>query len=116
MSSNRQRKVVGLGGTFRQASSSERIVRAVLAACERLGAATSMFDGPALARLPHFNPEDAQRTPEQAAAIARVADGVVVGSAIIDVIAANGVNAPAAVRAYIESLAAAVHSARKQLA
>lgn len=82
MSSNRQRKVVGLGGTFRQASSSERIVRAVLAACERLGAETSMFDGPALARLPHFNPEDAQRTPEQAALVEAIrgADAIVIGS------------------------------------
>lgn len=48
------------------------------------------------------------RTPEQAAAIGRVADGVVVGSAIIDQIAANGTDAPAAVRAYIESLSAAL--------
>lgn len=54
------------------------------------------------------------RTPQQAAAIGRVADGVVVGSAIIDIIAAEGANAPAAVRTYIESLSAALAAARKE--
>lgn len=56
------------------------------------------------------------RTPEQAAAIGRVADGVVVGSAIIDIIAAEGTNAPAAVRTYIQSLSAALAAARKETA
>ncbi|RYY34550.1 MAG: tryptophan synthase subunit alpha, partial [Sphingomonadales bacterium] len=56
------------------------------------------------------------RTPEQAAAIGRVADGVVVGSAIIDIIAAEGANAPAAVRIYIQSLSAALAAARKETA
>ncbi|PKP92307.1 MAG: tryptophan synthase subunit alpha [Alphaproteobacteria bacterium HGW-Alphaproteobacteria-16] len=56
------------------------------------------------------------RTPEQAAGIGRVADGVVVGSAIIDIIAAEGANAPAAVRSYIESLSAALAAARKEQA
>jgi len=56
------------------------------------------------------------RTPEQAAAIGRVADGVVVGSAIIDIIAAEGANAPAAVRTYIQSLSAALAAARKETA
>lgn len=54
------------------------------------------------------------RTPEQAAAIARHADGVVVGSAIVDIIAAHGSNAPDAVRAFVAGLAAAVHSARER--
>ncbi len=44
------------------------------------------------------------RTPEQAAAIARVADGVVVGSAIIDIIAEQGDKAPGAVKAFIATL------------
>jgi tryptophan synthase alpha chain len=56
------------------------------------------------------------RTPEQAAAIARVADGVVVGSAIIDLIEQHGPDAPDAVRAYIESLSAAIAAARKEIA
>ncbi|MBB4153131.1 tryptophan synthase alpha chain [Sphingomonas jinjuensis] len=53
------------------------------------------------------------RTPEQAASIARIADGVVVGSAIVEIIAAHGADAPAAVTTYIRSLADAVASARK---
>jgi tryptophan synthase alpha chain len=53
------------------------------------------------------------RTPEQAAAVARVADGVVVGSAIVDLVAAHGVEAPAAVTAYIADLSAAIRASRK---
>ena len=56
------------------------------------------------------------RTPEQAAAIAQVADGVVVGSAIIDVIAQHGTDAAPHVEAYVRTLADAVHNARKVLA
>jgi tryptophan synthase alpha chain len=53
------------------------------------------------------------RTPEQAAAIARVADGVVVGSAIVELVAQHGAAAPDAVRPYIQSLSAAIHAARE---
>lgn len=53
------------------------------------------------------------RTPAQAAAIARVADGVVVGSAIVEIVAAHGADAPAPVAAYIKTLKDAVASARK---
>lgn len=53
------------------------------------------------------------RTPEQAANIARVADGVVVGSAIVELIAQHGSNAAGPVREYVASLAAAIASARK---
>ncbi|MDR6849770.1 tryptophan synthase alpha chain [Sphingomonas sp. BE270] len=56
------------------------------------------------------------RTPEQAAAIARVADGVVVGSAIVDLVGQHGAAAPAAVKTYIQSLSQAIHAARKELA
>jgi tryptophan synthase alpha chain len=52
------------------------------------------------------------RTPEQAAAIARVADGVVVGSAIVELVGEHGGEAPEIVREYVEGLAKAVHSAR----
>ncbi|MHA3841954.1 tryptophan synthase subunit alpha [Sphingomonas aestuarii] len=54
------------------------------------------------------------RTPEQAAAIARVADGVVVGSAIVELVAEHGADAPAAVTAYIQTLSAAIRAARKE--
>ncbi|WP_206244790.1 NADPH-dependent FMN reductase [Novosphingobium terrae] len=76
------RRIVGLGGTFRPNSSSERLVRSVLTACEALGAETRMFDGPALAALPHFNPESPERTPEQTALVnaVRQADALVIGT------------------------------------
>jgi tryptophan synthase alpha chain len=54
------------------------------------------------------------RTPEQAAAIARVADGVVVGSAIVELVGQHGADAPEHVRAYIRSLSTAIHAARKE--
>lgn len=54
------------------------------------------------------------RTPEQAGAIARVADGVVVGSAIVDLVGKHGADAPAAVTAYIRTLSDAIRAARKE--
>jgi tryptophan synthase alpha chain len=56
------------------------------------------------------------RTPEQAGPIARVADGVVVGSALIDVIAEHGANAAGPVKDLVSALAEAVHAARKEMA
>jgi tryptophan synthase alpha chain len=53
------------------------------------------------------------RTPEQAAAIARVADGVVVGSAIVELVGQHGGDAPERVRAYIHSLSTAIHAAKE---
>jgi tryptophan synthase alpha chain len=52
------------------------------------------------------------RTPDQARAIAQVADGVVVGSALVETVALHGANAAAAVREQTRALADAVHSAR----
>ncbi len=52
------------------------------------------------------------RTPEQASAIAKVADGVVVGSALVDIVAQHGADAPGPVREATRALAEAVHSAR----
>ncbi len=52
------------------------------------------------------------RTPEQASAIAKVADGVIVGSALVDLVAKHGRDAPGPVRELTAELAQAVHSAR----
>ena len=54
------------------------------------------------------------RTPEQAAAFARVADGVVVGSALVDLVGQHGTAAAGPVRELTRALADAVHSARQQ--
>jgi tryptophan synthase alpha chain len=48
------------------------------------------------------------RSPAQAADVARVADGVVVGSAIVEIVAAHGANAAEPVRAYVASLKSAI--------
>jgi len=53
------------------------------------------------------------RTPEQAAAFAKVADGVVVGSALVDLVGQHGSNAAGPVRDLTKALADAVHSARE---
>lgn len=52
------------------------------------------------------------RTPEQAGEIARVADGVVVGSALVELVAEHGAAAPAHLRELASKLAGAVRSAR----
>ena len=53
------------------------------------------------------------RTPDQARAVAQVADGVVVGSAIVELVARHGKDAPAAVRDYVATLSSAIATARK---
>lgn len=49
-------------------------------------------------------------TPEQAAAMARVSDGAIVGSAIVKLVAKHGENAVSAVAQYIREMKAAVRS------
>jgi tryptophan synthase alpha chain len=56
------------------------------------------------------------RTPEQAAEIGRIADGVVVGSAIVDLVGKHGKDAAGPVKTYIADLAAALRAARKDIA
>lgn len=73
--------IVGMGGTARPGSTSETIVRCVLAECERLGAETLLFDGGAL-DLPMYAPGARDRTDKAAALIdgLRRADGIVLCS------------------------------------
>ncbi|MEC9066468.1 MAG: tryptophan synthase subunit alpha [Pseudomonadota bacterium] len=52
------------------------------------------------------------RTPEQGGAIARVADGVVVGSALVELVAEHGNDAPGRLRELTAALAGAVRGAR----
>lgn len=74
--------IVGIGGTTRANSSSEKAVAAILAAAAARGAATQLFGGEALAALPHFAPENPARTPQQLAFVdaVRRADGIVIGT------------------------------------
>ncbi len=56
------------------------------------------------------------RVPEQAAAIGAVADGVVVGSAIVELVEAHGGDAPAPVKDFVAGLSAAIRTASKESA
>ncbi|MEW9856278.1 tryptophan synthase subunit alpha [Novosphingobium sp. M1R2S20] len=53
------------------------------------------------------------RTPEQASAIARVADGVVVGSALVELVKQHGNAAAEPIRSFTATLAEAIHKARE---
>lgn len=81
-SSARRPKIVGIGGTIRPGSSTERALIVALRAAEAGGAETILLGGEFLAKLPIFNPATAETTPEQAELIeaVRTADGVVVAS------------------------------------
>jgi len=74
--------IIGIGGTARAGSTSERAVRVALEAAEKMGARTRMFDGPFLLKLPHYAPHAIERTPEEQefVAAARECDGMIVGS------------------------------------
>ena len=56
------------------------------------------------------------RTPEQAEAIGRVADGVVVGSAIVDLVGEHGASAAPHVQSFVASLASAIAKGREMAA
>ncbi|HEY2049909.1 MAG TPA: NADPH-dependent FMN reductase [Caulobacteraceae bacterium] len=74
--------IVGLGGTVRPGSSSERALIKALAAAEAAGARTELFGGAFLARLPIYNPHAPACEGESARLVEamRRADGVIVAS------------------------------------
>lgn len=75
-------RVVGIGGTLREGSSSERLVRATLDRCVARGAQVQMFDGPFLARLPHYDPAAPVRNDAERELVegVRAADALVIAS------------------------------------
>ena len=74
-------KIVGLGGTLRAGSSTERAVAQVLTYAEAMGAETELVAGPEL-DMPFYNPATEVRTPAAVKLIEalRGADGIVIGS------------------------------------
>ncbi|MGZ3280955.1 MAG: NADPH-dependent FMN reductase [Phenylobacterium sp.] len=74
--------IVGIGGTPRPGSSTERALVLALRQAEAAGARTKLFGGEFLERLPHFNPGPAGPSPEQSelAAAVREADGVILAT------------------------------------
>ena len=80
--SSRRPLIVGIGGTTRPGSSSERALVLSLQAAQAAGAQTRLLGGEFLGRLPIFSPADQAPTAEQAelAAAVQAADGVIVAS------------------------------------
>jgi len=74
--------IVGIGGTTRANSTSERVLIKALAAAEHAGARTQLFNGPFLAKLPIYDPSASEASPEFAEMIegVRQADGVLVAT------------------------------------
>ena len=74
--------IVGIGGTPRPGSSTERALMLALRRAEDAGARTKLFGGDFLERLPHFNPGPGGPSPEQVelAQAIREADGVILAT------------------------------------
>jgi FMN reductase len=73
--------IVGLGGTMRRGSTTERALRHALECAERAGAATQCFDGGAMPLAP-YDPHLGSAEPSAAALVEalRRCDGVIVAS------------------------------------
>lgn len=80
--SARKPLIVGIGGTIRAGSSTEKALICALERAEALGAETRLLGGAFLAELPIFDPRPADSTPAQLALAEaiRAADGVIVAS------------------------------------
>src|SRR5947209_7096401 len=74
--------IVGLGGTVRAGSSTERALGVALRAAEAAGAETRLLGGEFLSRLPIFDPRPGGITTEQTelSDAIRAADGVIIGT------------------------------------
>ncbi len=74
--------VIGIGGTTRAVSTTDRALKLALQAAEDAGARTFCFGGAFLSHLPHFAPENRERNEEQRQMVemVRKADGLIVAS------------------------------------
>ncbi len=74
--------IVGIGGTTRPNSSTEKALQAALASAERAGATTTAFLGADLAAMPMYAPEDPARTEGAERFVAEIAraDGFIIAS------------------------------------
>jgi FMN reductase len=79
---NRRPVILGLGGTIRAGSSTEKALIVALRAAEAAGAETRLLGGEFLASLPIFDPRPGAPVPAQTelAEAVRAADGVIVAS------------------------------------
>ena len=74
--------IVGIGGTTRPGSTTERALALSLQTAKAAGATTRMFGGEFLARLPHFNPGPGDGDADQIelASAVRAAHGVIIAT------------------------------------
>jgi FMN reductase len=74
--------IIGIGGTARHGSSTERAVTIALEAAEQAGARTKLFGGAFLSSLPLYQMEKDTRTAEEQELITavRAADGLIIGT------------------------------------
>jgi FMN reductase len=74
--------IIGIGGTVRAGSSTERALVCSLRRADALGAQVRIFGGEFLAKLPPFDPRPAQPTREQVELVEglRSADGIILAS------------------------------------
>ncbi len=79
---NKRPLIVGIGGTTRANSSTEKALRFALRVAEKDGASTIIFDGPTLDKLPHYAPEKPERCAEAVELVdaCRRADGIIVAT------------------------------------
>lgn len=78
----RRPRIVGIGGTTKAGSSTEKALVACLAAAEQFGAHIEVIAGAQLAGLPLYSPEEVARTPDQQRFVASVrdADGLILAT------------------------------------
>ncbi len=74
--------IIGIGGTTRSGSGTERLLRFALGVTEAGGATTDGFFGPELAQLPMYAPDSSTRTAgaQRLAEQLRRADGIIIAS------------------------------------
>lgn len=77
-----QLHIVGIGGTTKPGSSTEKAMLACLAEVEALGHRTTAFAGEELTALPHYTEDESDRTDlaKEFVAAMRDADGIVIAS------------------------------------
>lgn len=75
-------RIVGIGGTTKAGSSTERALEIAMSAAAASGAEVRTFSGTFLSRLPMYAPERAARTPEEIELVEAVrwADGLILAS------------------------------------
>jgi hypothetical protein len=75
-------RIIGIGGTVRPHSTSERAVAEALRCAEKIGARTQLFNGEFISRLPLYAPDRTCRSSDESEFLeaARSCHGIIVGT------------------------------------